>query len=214
MKKTLLIFVVCLGVLFAKLSYADFEAVETTLTVLEKGQKKAEVIQEKYKKIESAYNSLRQGDLGPLADLANEYKIEKVNVLQFNKLAGITKQGDMQSAIETETIPNYTNKNQIETYNEAQEINDAILREDLARLYAFAFTLRTDMARENKERDDEAKQTDNAREMLQLANEEATESSKRINRIVDMISSRYEINLRIVLKTLSIDVEDEEGDAE
>ena len=71
------------------------------------------------------------------------------------------------------------------------------------------------MAKENKERDDEAKQTDDAREMLKLANEEAEESAQRMNRIVDMISSRYELDLRMVLKSLSVDVEeDEEGDAE
>lgn len=215
MKKALLIFVVSLGVLFTKQSYADFEGVETVLTQLEKVQKKAEVVQEKYKKIEAAINSVRQGEFGPIADLAKEYNIDKVATKQFNKLSGITNPADMQSAIETETIPNYTNENQTETYNEAQEINNAILREDLSRLYAYAFTLRTNMAKENKERDDEAKQTDDAREMLKLANEEAEESAQRMNRIVDMISSRYELDLRMVLKSLSVDVEeDEEGDAE
>ena len=215
MKKALLIFVVSLGVLFTKQSYADFEGVETVLTQLEKVQKKAEVVQEKYKKIEAAINSVRQGVFGPIADLAKEYNIDKVATKQFNKLSGITNPADMQSAIETETIPNYTNENQTETYNEAQEINNAILREDLSRLYAYAFTLRTNMAKENKERDDEAKQTDDAREMLKLANEEAEESAQRMNRIVDMISSRYELDLRMVLKSLSVDVEeDEEGDAE
>ncbi len=215
MKKALLIFVVSLGVLFTKQSYADFEGVETVLTQLEKVQKKAEVVQEKYKKIEAAINSVRQGEFGPIADLAKEYNIDKVATKQFNKLSGITNPADMQSAIETETIPNYTNENQTETYNEAQEINNAILREDLSRLYAYAFTLRTNMSKENKERDDEAKQTDDAREMLKLANEEAEESAQRMNRIVDMISSRYELDLRMVLKSLSVDVEeDEEGDAE
>lgn len=215
MKKTLLIFVVSLGVLFAEQSYADFEGVETVLTQLEKLQKKAEVVQEKYKKIESAINSVRQGDFGPITDLAKEYNIDKVATKQFNKLAGITKPDDMQTAIEAETIPNYTNENQVDTYNEIQEINNAILREDLSRLYAYAFTLRTNMSKENKERDDEAKQTDDAREMLKLANEEAEESAQRMNRIVDMISSRYELDLRMVLKSLSVDVEeDEEGDAE
>ena len=143
MKKTLLIFVVSLGVLFAEQSYADFEGVETVLTQLEKLQKKAEVVQEKYKKIESAINSVRQGDFGPITDLAKEYNIDKVATKQFNKLAGITKPDDMQTAIEAETIPNYTNENQVDTYNEIQEINNAILREDLSRLYAYAFTLRT-----------------------------------------------------------------------
>ena len=72
------------------------------------------------------------------------------------------------------------------------------------------------MAKENKERDDEAKQTDDAREMLKLANEEAEESAQRMNRIVDMISSRYELDLRLTLKTLSaeVDEDDKEGDAE
>ncbi len=216
MKKTLLIFVVCLGLLFVKQSYADFEAVETTLTQLEKLEKKAQVVQEKYEKIESAYNSLRQGDFGPITDLAKEYEIDKIATKQFNKLAGKDKPADLQSAIEAETVPNYTNENQTETFDEIQEINNAILREDLSRLYAYAFTLRTNMAKENKERDDEAKQTDDSREMMKLANEEAEESAQRMNRIVDMISSRYEIDLRITLRTLSVNVEDdeEEGDAE
>ena len=215
MKKTLLIFVVCLGLLFVKQSYADFEAVETTLTQLEKLEKKAQVIQEKYEKIESAYNSARQGDFGPIKGLVQEYKIDKFAVKQFKKLAGIHKPADLQSAIEAETIPNYTDENQTETYDEMQEINNNILREDLSRLYAYAFTLRTRMAKENKERDDEAKQTDDSREMMKLANEEAEESKIRINNIIDMISSRYEIDLRIALRTLSVDAEeDDEGDAE
>lgn len=215
MKKALLIFIVCAGVFLVKQSYADFEGVETVLTQLEKIQKKGQVVQEKYEKIESAINSVRQGEFGPIADLAKEYNIDKVTTKQFNKLVGITNQSDMQSAIEAETIPNYTNENQTETYDEIQEINNAILREDLSRLYAYAFTLRSNMAKENKKRDDEAKQTDDAREMLKLANEEAEESAQRMNRIVDMISSRYELDLRIVLKSLSVHVEeDDEGDAE
>ena len=116
-KKTLLIFIVSLGALFAKQSYADFEAVETTLTQLEKVQKKAEVIQEKYKKIESAINSVRQGDFGPISDLAKEYKIDKIATKQFNKLAGKANPSELQEALEKETIPNYTNENQVDSYN-------------------------------------------------------------------------------------------------
>ena len=216
MKKALLIFVVSLGVLFAKHSYADFEPLETTFTQLEKIQKKGQVVQEKYEQIESAFNSLRQGDFGPMAELAKEYKIDKIATKQFNKFAGITNPADMVTTITTETMPNYTEGNQVDAYNEMQEINNAILREDLSRLYAYAFTLRTNMAKENKERDGEAKQTDNSREMMQLANQEAQESAQRMNRIVDMISSRYELDLRLTLKTLSaeVDEDDKEGDAE
>ena len=88
MKKTLLIFVVSLGVLFAEQSYADFEGVETVLTQLEKLQKKAEVVQEKYKKIESAINSVRQGDFGPITDLAKEVGKSRTTIYDFKKKHG------------------------------------------------------------------------------------------------------------------------------
>lgn len=214
MRKALLVFVVCFGVLFIKQAYADFEAVETTLTQLEKIQKKAQVLQQKYQKIESAINSARQGDFGPLTALKSEFDVEKFIPKQLKGLANAKNPSEMVDAIKTNKVLNQSDKNQSETHNEYKTQYNADLREKLSLLYAYAFTDRSKMSKENKERNDEAKQTDDSREMLQLANKEILESAERMRRIVVMISSRYELDLLITAQGLEDKYKDEEGDAE
>lgn len=214
MKKLLLISAVCLGLLYVPQAYADFEGVENVLTQLEKLQKKAQVAQKKYQAIESAYNQARQGVLGVIEVASSDLNFEKVGANMVKVVAdNVGDMSSLESAIEKGTIPNYTDKNQTETYQAAKEVNDNILRKDIARLYAYAFTLRTNLAKERAEKKDELDPSSDSRDMLRRANKEAMESARRLNRIVDMQSSMEEFTLRLMARSLSVKTgDDEEGD--
>jgi hypothetical protein len=90
-----------------------------------------------------------------------------------------------------------------------EDANSKILREDVSRLYSYAFTLRTNLAKEREENDDTPVETTDSREILTLANKEALESARRFNRILDMQSSKSAIYLRLLLRTMSKNAEDE-----
>jgi len=227
MKKLLLISAVCLGLLNVPQAYADFEAVENTLTQLEKLQKKAQVLQQKYQKIQSAYNSARQGDFGALKTVSSDLGFDKVDVKMPKVIAdNVQNKGDLEKAIEKGTLPNYTDKDQVATHVAAKELNENMMREDLARMYAYAFTLRTNLAKERKEKSDEIQPSAQVRGggtaedgsdsgTLDRMKKETLESARRLNRIVDMQSSMEEFTLRLMARTLSVSVdEDKEGDAQ
>lgn len=227
MKKLLLISAVCLGLLNVPLAYADFEAVENTLTQLEKLQKKAQVLQQKYQKIQAAYNSVRQGDFGALTGISSDLGFDKVDVKMPQILAGsIGNKGDLEKAIVKGTFPNYTKKDQVATHQAAKELGENMMREDLARMYAYAFTLRTNLAKERQTKKDDPEPSTQTRGSgsssdgedsgtLQRLEKETMESARRLNRIVDMQSSMEEFKLRLMARTLSASVdEDKEGDAQ
>lgn len=227
MKKLLLISAVCLGLLNVPQARADFEAVENTLTQLEKLQKKAQVLQQKYQKIQSAYNSVRQGDFGALKTVSSDLGFDKVDIKMPKVIAdNVQNKGNLEKAIEKETLPNYTDKDQVATHVAAKELNENMMREDLARMYAYAFTLRTNLAKEREEKNDEIQPSAQVRGggtaedgsdsgTLDRMKKEALESARRLNRIVDMQSSMEEFTLRLMARTLSVSVEeDKKGDAQ
>lgn len=227
MKKILLISAVCLGLLNIPQAYADFEAVENTLTQLEKLQKKAQVLQQKYQKIQSAYNAARQGDFGALKTVSSDLGFDKVNVKLPKVLADkVQNKGELEKAIEKDTLPNYEHKDQVATHMAAKKLNEDMMREDLARMYAYAFTLRTNLAKERKEKSDEIQPSAKVRGSgttedgsdsgtLDRTKKEVMESARRLNRIVDMQSAMEEFTLRLMARTLSVSVEeDKEGDAQ
>lgn len=227
MKKLLLISAVCLGLLNVSSAYADFEAVENTLTQLEKLQKKAQVLQQKYQKIQSAYNSVRQGDFGALTGMSSDLGFDKVDIKMPQVLAdNIGNKGNLEKAIVKGTFPNYTKKNQVATHQEAKELAENMMREDLARMYAYAFTLRAKLAEQRLSTKDDPEPSTQTRGSgsspdgedsgtLQRLAKETMESARRLNRIVDMQSSMEEFTLRLMARTLSASAdEDKEGDAQ
>lgn len=226
MKKILLISAVCLGLLNIPQAYADFEAVENTLTQLEKLQKKAQVLQQKYQKIQSAYNAARQGDFGALKTVSSDLGFDKVNVKLPKALADkVQNKGELEKAIEKDTLPNYEHKDQVATHLAAKKLNEDMMREDLARMYAYAFTLRTEHAKKRK-KDDQIQPSTKVRGSgtaedgsdsgtLDRTKKEVMESARRLNRIVDMQSALEEFTLRLMARTLSVSVEeDKKGDAQ
>ena len=73
MKKILLtLMALCFWMSVIPDARADFELLETVLSALENIQKKVQVVQEKYQKIESQLNALRQGPLGKLTAISSK----------------------------------------------------------------------------------------------------------------------------------------------
>lgn len=236
MKKILLISAVCLGLLNIPQAYADFEAVENTLTQLEKLQKKAQVLQQKYQKIQSAYNAARQGDFGALKTVSSDLGFDKVDVKMPKVLADkVQNKGELEKAIEKDTLPNYEHKDQVAIHLAAKKLNEDMMREDLARMYAYAFTLRTNIVvKDCKEqcKDKQSQKSDDIQPStkvrgsgtaedgsdsgtLDRTKKEVMESARRLNRIVDMQSALEEFTLRLMARTLSVSVEeDKKGDAQ
>ncbi len=213
--KKLIVGILLTSLLTVTKAYADFEFIETTLGKVEDIQKKAQNVQEKLKKIEAQINALRQGDFGPLEELVSGITNEvKVDVKMLNPLS--EKAGDnqgMEDAFEENLIPQYTDENQDETYLAYQETINATYRENLARLYAYALTLRTNMEKTRQENssDDEPANADDSREILQKhATKEATENARRMAHIWDMQSSILELYIFEISKNLSNSVDEEE----
>ena len=223
MKKILLISVVCVGLLNISQAYADMEAFENTMTQVEKLQKKAQTVQQTKEKVESVYNSARQGNIGGIVKAVKATGFDKIAVKQAKAIAqNIKDKKKLEKAISKDTMPNYTNQNQVATHQSSKELNDNILRTDLARIYAFAFTVRTEKVQKcikeskKEEKKDEASESKDSRVSLQMANDEAMESARRWNRILDMQSSMEEFTLRLMARSLSAKAEeddDKKGDA-
>lgn len=229
MKKLLLTSAVCVGLLSISQAYADFEAVENILTQVEGIEKKAQVVQQTVQKIESGYNALRQGDFGALVAVSSDLGFDKVNVNMPKVIAdNVQNKGNLEQAIVKGTFPNYTKKDQVATHQAAKELGENMMREDLARMYAYAFTLRTDMAKKRdseKNKKDELEPSTKVRGSGQSPDgedsgttdrlkKESMESARRINRIIDMQSAQEEFSLRLQSRTLSAPADEEkEGDA-
>lgn len=181
-------------------AYADFEAVETVLGKLEDLQKEAQNVQEELKAVQAKINAVRQGEFGPLEDIkSNIPNVAKVDVKMIGPIAD--KVGDVKSlegAVAENMMPQYTDKDQSQTYIDTKLRVDAIRRENLARMYAYALTLRTNM---QKTRDEGASldkpvTAEDSREILQsAATKEAMENARRFSHIWDMQASIDELAL-------------------
>ncbi len=216
--KKLLAWTLLFTLLGGSWAFADFEAVETALGKLEDVQKEAQNVQEELKKVQAKLNAVRQGDFGPLEEVASNIKNEKkVDVKMIAPIA--EKVGDiknLEGAVEENMVPQYADKDQDATYFVTKDTTDAVRRENLSRMYAYALTLRTNMAKTRTENrsDDEPVTAENSREILQSAvTKEAMENARRFAHIWDMQSSIYELYL--IEKALLLsgdDVTEEEGE--
>ena len=151
--KTFFAWTLLFSLLGINCAHADFEAVETTLGKLEDVQKEAQNVQEELKKVQAALNAARQGEFGPLkevkSNILNEKKIDVKLIGPIAEKVGDTK--ELEGAVEENIIPQYTDKDQDKTYFINKDTTDAIRRENLSRMYAYALTLRTNMAKTRKE---------------------------------------------------------------
>lgn len=223
MKKNLLTLVVLFSLSFITPARADFEAIQTVMTVIENITKQIDNVYGKVQTVITKIDEIRKGQIGPinLSKIAGYVNLatggglkEKIiaKIKSGNMVSGV-QEGDtrkIEQAILEETIPLYTNEKQAETYLKYKNTNDKILQENLSRLYAYAFTLRTNKAKERNETDDTPLETTDSREILGLANKEALESARRINRILDMQASKNEITIQLMTRTESR--KKEEGD--
>lgn len=198
-------------------AYADFEAVESVMVTVEKAQKEAQNVQEKLKEAEAALNSARQGNFGPLEEIKSSIpNVKKVDINQLPSVAGVIgDKKELEKVIEKDTVPNYTDKNQNDTYQDVKDVIEAQKRENVSRLYAYALTLRTNMDKNRLTVKDDPIETKDSREILKQINKEASESARRVAQIVDMQSAIFEIDLNNRLISLSNKIsEDEEKEAD
>lgn len=79
----------------------------------------------------------------------NEKKVDVKLIGPIAEKVGDTK--ELEGAVEENIIPQYTDKDQDKAYFVNKDTTDAIRRENLSRMYAYALTLRTNMAKTRKE---------------------------------------------------------------
>ena len=188
--KTFFAWTLLFSLLGINCAHADFEAVETTLGKLEDVQKEAQNVQEE----------LKQGEFGPLeevkSNILNEKKVDVKLIGPIAEKVGDTK--ELEGAVEENIIPQYTDKDQDKAYFVNKDTTDAIRRENLSRMYAYALTLRTNMTKTRKEgaSDDKPVEAKDSREILQsAATREAMENARRFAHIWDMQAAIYELQL-------------------
>ena len=198
--KTFFAWTLLFSLLGINCAHADFEAVETTLGKLEDGQKEAQNVQDVLKKVQAAMNAVRQGEFGPLeevkSNILNEKKVDVKLIGPIAEKVGDTK--ELEGAVEENIIPQYTDKDQDKAYFVNKDTTDAIRRENLSRMYAYALTLRTNMAKTRKEgaSADTPVEAKDSREILQsAATREAMENARRFAHIWDMQAAIYELQL-------------------
>ncbi len=216
MKKVLLtLLALCFWMSVIPDARADFELVETVLSVIENIQKKAQVIQEKYQKIESQLNALRQGPLGKLFEVSSKLNFKNIPVRTLPIVSeNLGNLRNLEKAIQKGTMANIGKKDQI-VVSVANENNNAdIMREDLSRLYAYAFTLRTGMAKDRESGDDQPSLLENNRATKQMLKKETMETARRFTRILDMQSSLNEFQRRLIAANLRVPEADEEDEKE
>lgn len=216
MKKVLLtLLALCFWMSVIPDARADFELVETVLSVIENIQKKAQVIQEKYQKIESQLNALRQGPLGKLFEVSSKLNFKNIPVRTLPIVSeNLGNLRNLEKAIQKGTMANIGKKDQI-VVSVANENNNAdIMREDLSRLYAYAFTLRTGMAKDRQSEDNQPSLLENNRATKQMLKKETMETARRFTRILDMQSSLNEFQRRLIAANLRVPEADEEDEKE
>ena len=201
MKKILLtLMALCFWMSVIPDARADFELLETVLSALENIQKKVQVVQEKYQKIESQLNALRQGPLGKLTAISSKLDFKNISV--------------RTATTRWKKSEKRNKKNQI-ILSAANEKNNAdIMREDLSRLYAYAFTLRTSMARDHQNENDSPSILENNRATKQMLKKETMETARRFTRILDMQSSINEFQRRLIAANLRVPESDEDDTTE
>lgn len=216
MKKILLtLMALCFWMSVIPDARADFELLETVLSALENIQKKVQVVQEKYQKIESQLNALRQGPLGKLTAISSKLDFKNISVRTLPIVSeNIGNLRNLEKAIQKGTMANLGKKNQI-ILSAANEKNNAdIMREDLSRLYAYAFTLRTSMARDRQNENDSPSILENNRATKQMLKKETMETARRFTRILDMQSSLNEFQHRLIAANLRVPESDEDDTTE
>ena len=227
MKKNLLTLTLIFGIFASFPAKADFEGIQTVFTVIENITKKVDNVYGKVIDVTEKIKALRSGQFGPIdinkiKGIADKAKETLTGGSLKEKIQARFKKGDILKGLESndgktieegiinETVPKYTDKEQTETFLATEDANSIVLRENLSRLYAYAFTLRTNLAKEREENDDTPLTTTDSREILALANKEALESARRFNRILDMQSSKTAIEILLLLKYSSQEEDKEE----
>lgn len=214
--KTLLMWTLAF-IFFGSEALADFEALETTLGKLEDVQKEAQNVQEQLKEVQAKLNALRQGDFGQLSGISSSIQnLGKVDLKLISSVAD--KVGDvdgLKQAVASTMLPQYEDKDQSSTYIETRNAVNAVRRENLSRMYAYALTLRTNMEKNRQEGgiQDTPVSAENSREILQSATtKEAMENARRVAHIWDMQASIDELKLIETAQRYSGEAEEKTDD--
>lgn len=201
------------------LAQADFEAIETALGKLEDVQKEAQNVQEQLKEVQAKLNAVRQGDFGALQDISSSIpNVGKVDVKMLDSVSDkVGNLNELEDAVADKMLAQYTDTDQNKTFIETRNTVDAVRRENLSRMYAYALTLRTNMAKTRTENvsDDTPVTAENSREILQsAATKEAMENARRIAHIWDMQASIDELKLIEMAQRYSNNVKTDKDEAE
>lgn len=115
--------------------------------------------------------------------------VKKNYFAQRPKKTGNVKEGETkpEAAAEAET-------DTVKISREHEEKMAAIQRENFANLYAQAFTIRTNLAKENAEKNDEKKK-ENSRDIIQATKDISLTMAKRLRKLMIMDAALFEFNM-------------------
>ncbi len=205
MKIKILIFTILLSFVFVPKAYADVEPVEGILGTLEGLQKKAQNVQEKIKKAKTKINEVRQGVEGAIGEIDTALdNVEKIDDIQIQEVAGsIDDLSSLSTAFEENFTADPTNLDRTQESQKVKDLGDANLRNNVARMYAYGLTTRTNMQKTKEEKKEEDFKSDDMRKSLREANKEILVSARRLARIWDMQASLNELDLLSRLQVIS-----------
>ena len=148
-----------------------------------------------------SFSSIMERDFSEKTKAANMEPEETSKALE----GGDSK--ELENSVE-DTTPQYSNENQTETAQEAEEMNNEILRQYLSQMYAYAFVIRNNLVeiRENEDKDPE--DAEDMRTAATLLKNETGVTVAILNHIFTMEASLVEFKTRIGLRGLVVGSKD------
>ena len=200
---------------------ADIDVIQKIQNKLQTIQEKVTTYQEKiqeYKdKIKEAsekakeIKSKAESGLGAIQTLDVD-KVKELGATQIEGIPSLTESSneEVAKAAEDKLLPKRGEGNDTETFKQQQEFLQATMRDSVARLYAFAFTTRTQLLKETV-RDDDMTDTN---QMAAETNAKAIDIVNRLAKIYMLESLMQDYQYTQNLKTLTVNMTAKTDEAE
>lgn len=197
LRLTLILF--CTSLLLAPHNaQADIEAMQMVLGFVRGTQEEIEYYQDQMAQAQELIRTASEG-VGNAVQKVNSVRENPLGVgeeLLNQTVSDITNINDPIKAL-TEVTGSYNSDpakgNTIQVIDAQREKMYAIQRENLANLYAVAFTTRSILAR-GREKPEPKNDFKDSREMVKLTNEKALEMAQRMRNVMKLETATYEFN--------------------
>ncbi|MBR1605349.1 MAG: hypothetical protein IJ660_04500 [Alphaproteobacteria bacterium] len=200
---------------------ADIDAIQKIQNLLQTVQEKATTYQEKIQEYKDQFKDASE-KAKEIKDKAESglstiqtLDVDKIKELGATQIEGIPSLTDapneeIAKAAQEKLLPKSGEGNDSEAFKQHQEIIQAAMRDSIARLYAFAFTSRTQLLKETI-RDDDMTDTN---QMAAEVNAKAIDIVNRLAKIYMLESLMQEYQYTQSLKTLTVDMTAKQEESE